>query len=400
MQLVDALDRPIAFHRCFVTITGSITAALMLSQALYWSKRSKDPEGWFYKTAEEWTEETGMVRSEVENARKRLKIAGFISEKRKGQPAKLFYKVNAEAIQQALQGRYRELEPEEVISLFGGAIQRASNLAFNRAQRCGVVVQQVDYTEVLRRHGMVCHICGEKIVNGLGLKPRDLSFDHVVPISKNGPHTYDNIKPAHFGCNDAASDEDKTARRSQSSLPDTSNLDAPDATNLDRSDISKLDASDNYKQDPPAAGKLDRPDTDKLKCPTQANYIGTETTTEITTETTAEREDDSPALSAIDDLANTLFSLYQIPDNAGWRLRDLFQSLAMELHGLGATPAEVRDFYASRAKKPGVEFFARDFVPWRASQTGGAAGSGVRSAQRQQASARAKEILFGGGDKR
>jgi hypothetical protein len=36
-------------------------------------------------------------------------------------------------------------------------------------------------------------------------------------------------------------------------------------------------------------------------------------------------------------------------------------------------------------------------VTWRASQNGGAVGA--RTAQRQQASARAKEILFGGGNK-
>lgn len=109
----------------------------------------------------------------------------------------------------------------------------------------------------------------------------------------------------------------------------------------------------------------------------------------------SEREADSPALSAINELASVLFVLYQIPDNAGWRLKDKFQSLAIELHGLGATSADVRGFYASRHKKPGVEFFAGDFVTWRASQSGAPAG-GSRAAQRQEASAKAREILFGG----
>ena len=112
----------------------------------------------------------------------------------------------------------------------------------------------------------------------------------------------------------------------------------------------------------------------------------------------SEREESSPALSAIDEIAIALFSLYGITDDAGWRLKDKFQSLAMELHGVGATPDEVRSFYASRHKKPGVEFFAGDFVTWRASQNAGPA-VGPRTAQRQQASAKAKEILFGG-DKR
>jgi len=108
----------------------------------------------------------------------------------------------------------------------------------------------------------------------------------------------------------------------------------------------------------------------------------------------SEREEASPALSAINELASVLCSLYQIPDNAGWRLKDKFQALAVELHGLGATAADVRSFYASRQKKPGVEYFAGDFVPWRASQNGDAVGA--RTAHRQQASARAREILFGG----
>ena len=62
LSLLENFDRPIAFHRCFVTLTGSVTAALMLSQAMYWQKRTKDPEGWWCKTVEEWTEETGMTR--------------------------------------------------------------------------------------------------------------------------------------------------------------------------------------------------------------------------------------------------------------------------------------------------------------------------------------------------
>lgn len=112
----------------------------------------------------------------------------------------------------------------------------------------------------------------------------------------------------------------------------------------------------------------------------------------------SEREEDSPALCAIDNLASVLCKLYGIPDGAGWKIKDKWQALAVELHGLGATPAEVESFWESRQKKPGVEYFAGDFVPWRASQN--SATTSPRSAHRQKASTRAKEILFGGGDKR
>ena len=97
-QLVRLLDRPIAFHRCFVDPTGSITAALMLSQALYWQQRTKDPDGWWYKTREEWREETGMSRWEQEEARKRLRRVGVMREERRGIPARLWYRVDEEQL--------------------------------------------------------------------------------------------------------------------------------------------------------------------------------------------------------------------------------------------------------------------------------------------------------------
>lgn len=93
-QIIHLLDRPIAFHRCFATITGSITAALMLSQALYWQKRCKNPEGWWYKTRDDWYEETGMGRREQEGARRKLRQLQVLQEKRCGVPAQLWYRVN------------------------------------------------------------------------------------------------------------------------------------------------------------------------------------------------------------------------------------------------------------------------------------------------------------------
>jgi hypothetical protein len=95
-------DRPISFNRDFVSLGVGITGALMLSQAVYWSKRTKDEEGWFYKTQEEWEEETGMSRKEQETARKRLKDAGLLEETRAGLPARMYYRINADKLLEAL----------------------------------------------------------------------------------------------------------------------------------------------------------------------------------------------------------------------------------------------------------------------------------------------------------
>lgn len=103
MMITDLLDRPIAFQRAFVALGVGITGALMLSQAVYWAKRTNDGEGWFYKSQEDWTEETGLTRYEQEGARKKLCSLGVLEEARKGVPARLFYRVNMEALSHQLE---------------------------------------------------------------------------------------------------------------------------------------------------------------------------------------------------------------------------------------------------------------------------------------------------------
>ena len=100
--LLDILDRPIAFQRVFVRVTGSITGALLLSQAVYWQKRARGEDGWWWKTQEDWESETGMTRRELEGARKDCLASGILDYERKGLPAKGFYRVNVERLHAAL----------------------------------------------------------------------------------------------------------------------------------------------------------------------------------------------------------------------------------------------------------------------------------------------------------
>lgn len=77
----------------------------MLSQALYWTPRAKDPDGWFWKTQDEWFEETMLSRKEQETARRRLKELGNGSvwhEQLRGVPAKLFYRIDLDALEALL----------------------------------------------------------------------------------------------------------------------------------------------------------------------------------------------------------------------------------------------------------------------------------------------------------
>ena len=109
MNIELLFDKPIAFHRPLVSITGSVTAALLLSQAIYWSKRCSthaDGSQWFYKTQADWEEETGLTRYEQESARKSLRDKGIIKEKRVGIPAKLFFTVDFSKLSDLLESHY------------------------------------------------------------------------------------------------------------------------------------------------------------------------------------------------------------------------------------------------------------------------------------------------------
>ena len=102
--LLEVFDIPVRFHRCLVPVTGGITSALMLSQAI-WTTHALEPaaEGWFMRSQDEWTEETGLSRWEQETARRALRRTGLLEERRFGMPARLWFRVRAEAVWRALQ---------------------------------------------------------------------------------------------------------------------------------------------------------------------------------------------------------------------------------------------------------------------------------------------------------
>ncbi|WP_186239548.1 hypothetical protein [Burkholderia gladioli] len=107
-MLLTVFDAPLFIRRNFVDITGSITAALMLTYAvdLYSSHEpvvAPDRDGWFKLTAEEWERETGMTRSEQATARRALRERGLFEEQRVGMPARVLTRVDFEALGAVMQ---------------------------------------------------------------------------------------------------------------------------------------------------------------------------------------------------------------------------------------------------------------------------------------------------------
>jgi hypothetical protein len=98
------LQRQIAFVPAFAELLGSVNAGLMLSQAYYWSERTTSVDGFFYKTADQWQQETRLSRREQEVARRLLRghEARFWREERRGVPAKMFFYLDLERLYSAL----------------------------------------------------------------------------------------------------------------------------------------------------------------------------------------------------------------------------------------------------------------------------------------------------------
>ena len=81
---------------------------------------------------------------------------------------------------------------------------------YRRAQEHGVKRERIDRREVCARYGWTCGICGLKTNQALlgTSEPNAPTVDHIVPMSKGGSHTYDNVQCACHLCNSLKSDFD------------------------------------------------------------------------------------------------------------------------------------------------------------------------------------------------
>ena len=106
-RLWPLLGRWIAFHKRLVDLTGSVKASLMLSQAIYWTRRGRDirqEDGWFFKTIDQWQYEIGLSRHEQASSRAILRGLHVLAERKHGVPAKSFFRVDGERLARLLSG--------------------------------------------------------------------------------------------------------------------------------------------------------------------------------------------------------------------------------------------------------------------------------------------------------
>ena len=72
LKAISGQANILTIPRIYIDIFKSHRTALLISQCVYWSDKTKDPEGWFYKTFAEWQAELGMNQHAIETSRDAL----------------------------------------------------------------------------------------------------------------------------------------------------------------------------------------------------------------------------------------------------------------------------------------------------------------------------------------
>lgn len=102
LERLLAGQRGIFIHRAFIDTFGLTTAAF-LDQAIYWTPRSDADDGWFWKSRDEWKQETGLSRREQETARASLRSAALLREEsRGGTDRTLYFRIDLDAVAELL----------------------------------------------------------------------------------------------------------------------------------------------------------------------------------------------------------------------------------------------------------------------------------------------------------
>lgn len=201
MALIDFLSRPVAYHPALARLVGSITAAVMLSQAIYWQQRvpQRRPVGcpgpdWWHHSAAEWESETALTKNEQLTARKKLKKTTFWQESRSGIPARIWFRVDLSELEKIMQNQQITVKRTTSCSQqrqpdgrFSGSLSSFvptslyTETTTDNTTTCGASNKEKKYLELAKKHGGVHSPVGFEIAKkkqweeGGGMSESDLS---------------------------------------------------------------------------------------------------------------------------------------------------------------------------------------------------------------------------------
>ena len=83
----------------------------------------------------------------------------------------------------------------------------------------GIVDRDISVKGIINRDGYECYLCKNKVdIESDHTSDYYPTIEHVVPISRGGTHTWDNVKLAHRLCNMHKSDRIINTKRKATQL--------------------------------------------------------------------------------------------------------------------------------------------------------------------------------------
>lgn len=71
-----------------------------------------------------------------------------------------------------------------------------------RARKASTTHESIDREYILKRDHYTCKLCGTRVDRRVKWPhPKFATLDHIIPLSKGGTHTKDNVQCAHLSCN-------------------------------------------------------------------------------------------------------------------------------------------------------------------------------------------------------
>lgn len=157
--------------RVYIAFTKSHRAALFLSQCVYWSDRSREPGGWFYKSFRDWREELGLNQHAVETCVSTLTKGLWLETKVEKLTVRLttFYRPNLEKISESIQATLAESAIVETAIVETAKVHQRKTLMSSIKQRLPSETTNTGADKVPR--------------------PRDLLFDAIAEVTHTDPAT-------------------------------------------------------------------------------------------------------------------------------------------------------------------------------------------------------------------
>ena len=120
---------PIAYNAGLANSLGSIEAAIILGQLLYWHGHGRN-KVWIYKTIVEMKFETGISRHKQDSAIKLLKQLGMIEVKKMGIPGRRHFKIDIPNLNQwltSLSSSSRQVDAKSVSTIVNNQQRNSDN---------------------------------------------------------------------------------------------------------------------------------------------------------------------------------------------------------------------------------------------------------------------------------